>query len=64
MFENNFKVLDYRFNYMPDHFYLLKKKHPDIKFVIRGDHRPMGTFTTSDFLASFYYDWVPIVVIN
>lgn len=42
----------------------IAKKHPDIKFVIRGDHRPMGTFTTADFLASFYYDWVPIVVIN
>ncbi len=42
----------------------IAKKHPDVKFVIRGDHRPMGTFTTADFLASFYYDWVPIVVIN
>ena len=33
LFENNFKVLDYRFNYMPDHVYLLKKKHPEIKAI-------------------------------
>ena len=42
----------------------IAKKYPNIKFIIRGDHRPMGTFTTADFLASFYYDWVPLVVIN
>ena len=33
LFENNFKVLDYRFNYMPDHFHLLKRKHPEIHTV-------------------------------
>ena len=33
LFENNFKILDYRFNYMPDHIYLLKSKHPEIETV-------------------------------
>ena len=33
IFENNFKILDYKYNYMPDHFHLLQKKHPDIKNI-------------------------------
>ncbi len=28
VFENNFKILDYRYNYMPDHFEYLSKLHP------------------------------------
>ena len=42
----------------------LATAYPNVKFIIRGDHRPMGTFTTADFLASFYYDWVPLVILN
>lgn len=30
LFENNFQVLDYQFNYMPDHSYMLYTKHPEI----------------------------------
>lgn len=29
IFEGNFKILDYEFNFMPDHFELLKKMHPE-----------------------------------
>lgn len=42
----------------------LANAFPNVKFIVRGDHRPMGTFTTADFLASFYYDWVPLVILN
>lgn len=30
VFENNFKILDYKFNFMPDHKHFLFEKHPDI----------------------------------
>ena len=30
LFENNFKKLDYRFNFMPDHIYYLREKHPEL----------------------------------
>lgn len=33
LFENNFKILDYKYNFMPDLFPLLKEKHPEIKKV-------------------------------
>lgn len=33
LFENNFKKLDYRFNYMPDHIHLLQRKHPEISKI-------------------------------
>ncbi len=33
LFENNFKILDYRFNYMPDHITFLKEKHPEITSI-------------------------------
>lgn len=42
----------------------LAKKHPNVRFVIRGDHRPMGSLAESDFVASFYWRWVPVVVLN
>ncbi len=29
LFDGKFKVLDYRYNFMPDFFYLLKAKHPE-----------------------------------
>lgn len=38
----------------------LAKKHPDYQFVIRGDHRPMGTINPND----FYYAWVPMIILN
>lgn len=37
IFENNFKKLDYKYNYMPDHFDYLKKLHPDRAEQIRSD---------------------------
>lgn len=42
----------------------LAQKHPQYRFILRGDHRPMGTFTSSDFVVSFYHCWVPMVVLN
>ena len=30
LFENNFKILDYRYNFMPDYISLIKKKHPNL----------------------------------
>ena len=30
LFENNFKKLDYHFNFMPDHIHYLREKHPDL----------------------------------
>ena len=38
----------------------LSQKHPDYQFVIRGDHRPMGTIDPND----FYYAWVPMIILN
>lgn len=33
LFENDFKVLDYKFNFMPDLFPLLANKHPEIEKI-------------------------------
>ncbi|WP_296013911.1 hypothetical protein [uncultured Fibrobacter sp.] len=42
----------------------LAAKHPECRFVIRGDHRPIGSLEQSGFVQSFYFRWVPIIVIN
>lgn len=33
LFENNFKKLDYRFNFMPDHIHHLREKHPNLSKI-------------------------------
>ena len=33
LFENNFKILDYKYNFMPDLFPLLQEKHPEIQNI-------------------------------
>ncbi|MBR3072904.1 sulfatase-like hydrolase/transferase [Fibrobacter sp.] len=40
------------------------EKHPDYRFIIRGDHRPMGSLEQSSFVQSFYFRWVPLVILN
>lgn len=42
----------------------LTKRHPEYTFIIRGDHRPMGAFADVDFVQSFYYRWVSMIVLN
>ncbi len=42
----------------------LAQKYPNYRFVIRGDHRPMGSLEQSDFVQSFYFRWVPMVILN
>ena len=42
----------------------LAEKHPEYRFIIRGDHRPMVSLEQSDFVQSFYFRWVPLVVLN
>ena len=42
----------------------LAKRHPEYTFIIRGDHRPMGAFANVDFVQSFYYKWVSMIVLN
>lgn len=42
----------------------LAKRHPEYTFIIRGDHRPMGAFADVDFVQSFYYRWVSMIVLN
>lgn len=42
----------------------LARKHPEYRFIIRGDHRPMSLYCEPEFVNSFYYGWVPIVVLN
>lgn len=40
----------------------LAKKHPDVKFVVQGTHRPiLGTPETRK---KYYAHWVPVVVVN
>lgn len=40
----------------------LAKKHPDVKFVVQGTHRPiLGTPETRK---KYYAHWVPVVVLN
>ncbi|OWV04408.1 sulfatase-like hydrolase/transferase [Fibrobacter sp. UWH1] len=41
----------------------LAQKHPEYRFVIRGDHRP-GGMVKKYFSSSFYHRWVPMVVVN
>lgn len=40
----------------------LVKRFPNVRFVIRGDHRPMGKPNYTEFLEGFYAFWVPMVV--
>jgi len=42
----------------------LAKKHPEYRFVLRGDHRPMGAMTDRSFIATFYNFWVPVIILN
>lgn len=42
----------------------LAQRHPNYRFIIRGDHRPMGSLEQSDFVQSFYFRWVPLVILN
>lgn len=42
----------------------LAARHPEYRFIIRGDHRPMASIENSGFVESFYFRWVPMVVIN
>jgi len=40
----------------------LAKKHPDVRFVVQGDHEPI--LAPLEFQAKFYRRWVPYVVLN
>ncbi len=42
----------------------LAKKHPNYRFIIRGDHRPMGSLEQTNFVQSFYFRWVPLIILN
>lgn len=42
----------------------LVKKHPDVNFIVRGDHRPPGSVVHPRFSANYYYRWVPIVIVT
>ena len=42
----------------------LAARHPEYRFIIRGDHRPMASIENSGFVESFYFRWVPMVVMN
>ena len=42
----------------------LASRHPNYKFIIRGDHRPMGSVSETDFVQSFYFRWVSMVILN
>lgn len=42
----------------------LASKHPEYRFIIRGDHRPMVSLEQSDFVQSFYFRWVPLIILN
>ena len=46
------------------HLARLISKHDRYRFVIRGDHRPMGALEKTDFVQSFYFRWVPLIVVN
>lgn len=47
-----------------NHLLRLASKHPNYRFVIRGDHRPMGSLEQSRFVQSFYFRWVPLIILN
>ena len=40
----------------------LAKKHPDVRFVVQGDHEPI--LAPRGFQAKFYRRWVPYVILN
>lgn len=40
----------------------LAKKHPEVRFVVQGDHEPI--LSPLEFQAKFYRRWVPYVVLN
>lgn len=40
----------------------LAKKHPDVRFVVQGDHEPI--LSPLEFQRIFYRRWVPYVVLN
>jgi hypothetical protein len=40
----------------------LAKKHPDVRFVVQGDHEPI--LAPLEFQQKFYRRWVPYVVLN
>lgn len=42
----------------------LAARHPDYRFIVRGDHRPMVSLEQSDFVQSFYFRWVPLIIVN
>ena len=42
----------------------LAAKHPEYRFIIRGDHRPMVSLEQTDFVQSFYFRWVPLIILN
>lgn len=42
----------------------LAAKHPEYRFIVRGDHRPMCSLEDSRFVQSFYFRWVPIIILN
>lgn len=43
---------------------VLASNHPEYRIIIRGDHRPMGSLEQSNFVQSFYFRWVPLVILN
>lgn len=47
-----------------NHLVKLAARHKDYRFIIRGDHRPMGSLEQTDFVQSFYFRWVPLVILN
>lgn len=40
----------------------LAKKHPDVRFVVQGDHEPI--LAPMEFQQKFYRRWVPYVILN
>ena len=40
----------------------LAKKHPDVRFIVQGDHNPI--LSSLKFQEKFYKRWVPFVVLN
>ena len=42
----------------------LAKRHPEYKFIVRGDHRPMGALMDVDFTQAFYFKWVSMIALN
>ena len=40
----------------------LATKHPDVRFVVQGDHEPI--LAPLEFQQKFYRRWVPYVILN